>query len=584
MGADLSASFDQIMPIFTTGFWKVHSAVKKNSGEKVSLWLFDNQKMLDQNKQKTDNEKYLESCIYSIQQIRKLRHPHILKILEANENPKQIAFSAEPIHSCLVNERSLTTDEVEYIGKQLISALDFLHENANIAHLGISPTSIVLTEDLTLKLCSFNFSSSIIGESYKVFPKYGNWNPSPFLPDVNFSAPELTLNQTITKSADIFSFGVVLISLYMQRNLFTCKSPHEILRKLSDEYTLTIPNVTEPISKLLKSCISVSPETRPSIIQIESTLNSVQTKVYQYIDNILTKKPAEKFNFYKSLIRTLDIFSERMNRIKLMPLFMKETLEDERYCPVTIPLIFQIGSLYTKREFNNEILIPLYHFLTVTKPPEQMLAVFSVLNILLEKVEPERHYEVIFPIFQAALKPDTDIRIQNTAIAYLPLILKTINSSVIREVIIPKLCNLISESDNEDIIANSILTLSDCHMKVDPDTFAEISLPKITIAWGKFKSTEIADAIVSLLKKLDVTLEVSLQNIIPLASKILSSPNYLSQQSQKDLIEICQNTFANVIDERKLEKNNIDRKQKLQPKHTKNKPMALTNPSASNSI
>lgn len=555
MGADISSSFDQIQLQFITGYWRVHSAINKVTNENVSLWVFDYELINSKNRPKSEVDKSIASCIYSIQQIKKIHHPNILKIKEVNENPKKLAFSAEPINSCLLNEFNVPNDEIEYIGKQLISVLSFLHNDVGIALLGLSNKSIVLDKELTIKIWEFNFSSKIVGEYCKVFPKYGNWNPSIFLPDVNFAAPEVTLNDPITNAADIFSFGVIIASLYMNRNLFSAFSPQEIKRILTGEFRLTLHYASDKMCALIRQCLNLTPESRPTISQLDLSrpFNTIPIKVYQYISGMLTKTPADKFNFYRSLNNSLNLFSKRTLKNKFLPIFMDETLKDNRYGPVTIPLIFQIGSLYEKNEFYTKILVPLNNLLTIRNPPEMMVSVFTTLDILIDRISPEKHYEIIYPIFSSALKSN-EPKLQICAIGFLPKILKTLSPTVIKEDVIPKLTDFISDSDSDEIVAYSILTLSECLLKIDPELFTEITLPKLVSLWERLHSNTIASAIISIIEKLEIDSNLALQYAIPLASQMLLTPQYLTLQLQAKLVSFTQNIFTNLITERKLDK------------------------------
>ena len=153
--------------------------------------------------------------------------------------------------------------------------------------------------------------------------------------------------------------------------------------------TVSSSRCSDGMTKILKQCISGAPESRPSFSEIlkSDAFSSLQLKVFGYLDNILTKPPSDIFNFFKSLISSLKIFSPRMLRYKLMPVLLAQTTADNRFGPATIPLIFQIGSMYDRREFAADVLQPLGGLLTITRPPEMCLAVFSVIKILFDRDE-----------------------------------------------------------------------------------------------------------------------------------------------------------------------------------------------------
>ena len=564
MGNDISSNYDSITPIFIAGFWKVHSAVHKSTGELTSLWVLDDQILQEKCKNKGEHSKYIESCLYSIQQIRKLHHPKILKISEVNENPKQLAFSAEPVDSCLINEVNLEPDEVEYIASQLASAIFFLHHNAKIAHLNISPNSIIFTKALSLKLCGFNFSCNITGDSYKVFPRFSEWQMLPTLPDINFSAPEMVTNKTMTQSCDIFSFACVVASAYLKRHLFSFTTANEMIRTLNNAMAVVPAGATDSMRALLQNCLKINPEVRPTIDDIlnSEAMNTLHLKVYNYMDVFLTKSQAEKFNFFKSLLPSLNLFSSRMLRYKFLPIFMNETISDSRFGPATIPLIFQIGAFFDRRDFMNTLFSPLSHLLTMVKPPEMLLSVFSVMKILLDRIDKEKHFELLYPIYTAALQ-SSDPRLHSTAVNYLPMIIKTLNTSILKSSLIPKIGEFIKVSQDPVTVSNCISVLESCLNRIDHDTFCEIALPLLIESWKRLSSDILAKTIIGILDQLNPTeMEAKLLYIIPLASLMLTNTS-LESSIQLKLVNISQNIYMQLITERGLQEGNIIQQQNL---------------------
>ena len=553
MGADISANYDLIAPIFIAGFWKVHTAISKTTGQPVSLWVLDNDALTMKCKIKTDRDNYIQTCIYSVQTMRKMRHPQILQVHEFNENPRQLAFAAEPVDCCLINETNLSGDEIEYIADQLASVLNFMHVNARTAHLGLSPAAICLTKSLCVKLCAFNFCCPISGDIGKVFPKYGDWTNSICCPLLDFSAPELTQNKSPTAMCDVFSFGAVVTGMYLKRQLFACGTTSEMSRIVMGGITIAPSGCPAPMCQLLKMCISGVPESRPTFeVMLKSdAFSSLQLKVYRYLDTILTRPQAHKFNFFKSLISSLKIFSPRMLRFKFMPILMSETLAENRFGPVTIPLIFQIASMYDRREFTNDVLKPLWNLLTTTYPPEMCLAVFSVMKIILDRVDPERHYDVVFPIFQAAIQSN-DSRLQLVAIRYIPLLVITVPSSCIRTSILPKLTEILASSNDQEIVCKTITCFVECLDRIDHDSFAEIVLPKVQYAWRRMHSPQMGQSVASMVEKMKPSLEVTMKYLVPAISEIISVAG-VDPVTQLKLAKMGKAAFDRIMTERKLE-------------------------------
>jgi SCY1-like protein 2 len=49
--------------------------------------------------------------------------------------------------------------QIKIMMMQLVEAVQFIHQNANIIHRNIEPTSIYMTSEGKWKICGFNFAS-----------------------------------------------------------------------------------------------------------------------------------------------------------------------------------------------------------------------------------------------------------------------------------------------------------------------------------------------------------------------------------------------------------------------------------------
>ncbi|OHS94104.1 hypothetical protein TRFO_11376 [Tritrichomonas foetus] len=193
MGSGISGNYDEITPIFTLGYWKVHSALTKEKHEAVSLWLLDFDRIKADAKSRSERNKYIESCLYSIQTMKQLDHPNILKILVANENLSDLAFAAEPVAFSLENNLNYSNDEVYYICDQLSNLASYLSNEKNLVSFHFYPGSFAFTSKFILKLCLFNFTSVIIGQQGQTVPRQ-IWSKSKLGSPLNYTAPEYSNN------------------------------------------------------------------------------------------------------------------------------------------------------------------------------------------------------------------------------------------------------------------------------------------------------------------------------------------------------------------------------------------------------
>lgn len=82
--------------------WKIYDAVKKSTNQKASIFVLE-KKYLEQYSRK-DRELILDSLKKSVQQLTRLRHPHVLKVEHPLEESRDcLAFATEPVFCSLSN-------------------------------------------------------------------------------------------------------------------------------------------------------------------------------------------------------------------------------------------------------------------------------------------------------------------------------------------------------------------------------------------------------------------------------------------------------------------------------------------------
>jgi SCY1-like protein 2 len=223
--------------------WKLFNAVTKPKkktdppGKQVTIFLFDKDELKQVDRK--DHEALLNILRNDIKQLKTLHHPHILRVIDTfDENRKLLGFVTERVFCSLSNafkdfrnlpfsnvspelrQFTLSQFELTYGISHLTEALAFLHKEANIAHLGISPESIFIMPDGAWKLGGFGFATALqIGQKTEC-PWYTHANQGQankrytLEPDLSHAAPELTGGTHMYgHSADIFSLGVVAVEI-----------------------------------------------------------------------------------------------------------------------------------------------------------------------------------------------------------------------------------------------------------------------------------------------------------------------------------------------------------------------------------
>jgi SCY1-like protein 2 len=369
MGADLSEGYDHVQPSFDSGFWKVHSARNKTTRLPESLWLLDRRAIRHSVKSGHEVEEYLARITRSVLAIRKIHHPNILKINEISDFSKKIAFASEPVEGSLASDKFLTTDDIIYVGDQVIHALEFLHEKAELIHLSLSPDSVCVNKALEAKICSFMYATPI--SSLTDLPPFKG--PSPLSQILWYAPPERVQDKGISTSSDVFAWAAVFLEVLNKHPFYNATSIDDHLKQI-EETPANFPTLcAEEMGELFKACLARDSSARPSISQIIRSKAFLQLSVrtIRQFDALPTRPPAEKWDFYKGFRPLIRIFSDRMLQFKIAPFLISELLNDVRFGSLLVPVLFTIGKRFSRDVYLSVILIPV-------KPPQYS---YSHLNV-----------------------------------------------------------------------------------------------------------------------------------------------------------------------------------------------------------
>ena len=527
MGTQISANYDNVQVITTADLWTIHSATSHVSKEKVCLWVIDVQKLKERYKKKAVRFRYLDVIISSLQQMRKYRHPRILKILEIAEKKPEIGFSSEPFDKSISSQISdLHPMDVAYISYQVAEVLAFLGNEARIVHLGISPPAILLDDQLSIKLTHFEWCSPIDSQG-KVTPSQTYDQFYDEFSDNYAKAPEmLKKGSNITYEADIFLFGMFVYEAFTGHKFYDSDDPDTILTTIATKHAQIKGESKIPADflPLLDACLNPDPTERPSITAVlqHPAYQSMQLKSLRYIDIMLTKNPSDKFAFYKGLSKKIDEFSPSIQRIKLLPTFVNECIADVRFAPILLGAIFQISVNFTTDEFMELIWRKLSVLSTVVSPPEVSIGLLRNLWILLEKVDKRLHKDYVYPIIFSALNAQ-EPRIHNEVLKHIDKVIAEMNEETLRSLILPRLFDLAMNSSNLSVSSASILCISKSIKRMDNESFCAEFIPKFLQIWRKYSNPTIAEPILDVFFNLNVSLDVAMLRSLPLACEITAN-------------------------------------------------------------
>ena len=176
-----------------------------------------------------------------------------------------------------------------FIASRVCRALQYVFEQARIAHRDISPSNIMMTSEGTVKLIDFGIATRRgVRESYLA------GKPA-------YMAPEMVAEQRADHRSDIFSLGTVLYEVLTGARLFPGDTASEVLERVA---TGPIPSSRE-------------------------TNDAVPEKVDAILGRALKREPKERFDSAADMGESCEHF-----------------LYDKGYGPTNLTLKHYLGSLF----------------------------------------------------------------------------------------------------------------------------------------------------------------------------------------------------------------------------------------------
>ncbi|CAG9794611.1 unnamed protein product [Diatraea saccharalis] len=200
--------------IGTGNFAVVKLATHVITKTKVAIKIIDKSRLDEDNLKKTFRE---------IAIMKRLRHPHIVRLYQVMESTYTIYLVTEyapngEIFDHLVSRGRMPESEAARAFAQMVAAVGYCHANG-VVHRDLKAENLLLDRDMNIKLADFGFSNE-----YSAGSPLATWCGSP-----PYAAPELFEGRRYDgPKADIWSLGVVLYVLVCGALPFDGGTLHEL--------------------------------------------------------------------------------------------------------------------------------------------------------------------------------------------------------------------------------------------------------------------------------------------------------------------------------------------------------------------
>jgi MAP/microtubule affinity-regulating kinase len=235
----------------------VHIGMHKPTLARVAFKMYD--------KKNITSEQRMANINREIQNLAKLKHPNIVRLLDSYENQTHIILALEYVDGISLStylknraDRILPEFEAKFLFKQIVSGIAYCHK-LGVVHRDIKLDNIIVSNKKTVKILDFGFSNAVSAcRKVKIYcgtPAY--------------MAPELLSHEEIEgEPTDVWALGVVLYAMLCGTLPFKGSCREELFDSIR-EGKYTIPSyLSSKAAQLIAKMLSLNIRQRPTAANI----------------------------------------------------------------------------------------------------------------------------------------------------------------------------------------------------------------------------------------------------------------------------------------------------------------------------
>ncbi|CAN6652871.1 hypothetical protein TRVA0_026S00782 [Trichomonascus vanleenenianus] len=522
---------------FRAGPWSVYSGKRKSSGEAVSIFMFD-KKALQHAIAASGIDRSSVNDVYDrlkreANALAKIRHPSIVKIIEPLEDGRSsMMFVTEPLSACLkglidrsgggggINDGDLDELVIQKGLLQITEGLQFLHNNANLVHLDIQPSSILIDAKGDWKLGGLGFIQNYKEQSNDFFiSQYDPRLPGFIQINLDFSAPELVLDRRLEPGNDVFSLGCLIICIYIQRPPFrTNNNPSTYKSELASiSRILRDQKIPQYLSGILPRLITRNAIERITLEDLKHSefFDNPLIRTINFLNDFPAKLLSEKKTFLNGLQSILPQFPKSVLQRKILQSLIEDIEKEPNILYLILQNVFAIGKDMSQLGFTEKILpalakvknefgcqlaihdnlevltsrlsdneftesiLPIVINMLATAPAENQASLLTKINIIASKLDFITMKNEVFPVIGTVFGKTTSLSVKLEAVkAFRVLIeLKTLDKFAVTEKLLPLLSAMKTREPKILLASLDVYTL--IADMVDIDVAAKTLIPNL---------------------------------------------------------------------------------------------------------
>ncbi|KZT32860.1 ARM repeat-containing protein [Sistotremastrum suecicum HHB10207 ss-3] len=440
---------EKIPEFEANNIWTLHDGIKKDDSTPISIFTFEGNTPQKKN--------LLPLAKNALRKLRTLRHPDVLKFIDAVETDNTIYIATERITPFSVavqsmsNKSSKETEEWLVWGLQRIStALAFINESASSTHGSLRVESVFVSQSGEWKLGGFEVLSNAKDDLSVLYTMGG------LMPNANSSAcPEVrksgwsSLKEGAPASADAYSLGLLLYSMFNPTfpPPATLEPPHPPPTQSSAG---SIPSYLYPSYKKL---LHPSPKPRMTPGQFLDLgmgkvpcdhpgffINNKLVKICAELDNFALASESDKAALLKALKENASSFPTSFATRRILPSIITALEYGGPSAPLIFPLVLQLGKSLSPSDYTSTIITPILKLFALPDRGVRM-ALLDALPEYADKLDNKAVADKIWPHLQTGFT-DTVAVIREATVKSIGLVSSKLSDRILNNELLRHLAKM----------------------------------------------------------------------------------------------------------------------------------------------
>ncbi|KAL2178047.1 armadillo-type protein [Thermothelomyces heterothallicus CBS 202.75] len=401
--------------------WTLYNGTRREDGSNCSIFSFDI----------TANRSALPLAKNALKKLRTLRHPGVIRVLDAVETDTYIYIATERLVPLRwhVKRKSLAPETAKWGLYNIARTIKFINEEASSVHGSLKVASVYTTESGEWKLGGFDVLSNVKDEEAVIYT-YGSLVPD----SGRYTPPELAksgwdaLKRSPHSSVDAYQFGALIFEVF--NGTFN-----------GGDQAGQTKNIPPSMHASYKRLTNANPKARLSVAHLleqgrrsGSFFDSPLIKLTDGIENLGVKSEEEREAFLDDLEQLTDDFPEDFFKMKVLPELLK-SVEFGNGGPKAFGIVMKIATKLSPEDFDSKmtpVLIRLFG------NPDRAIRVCLLDNLplMIDRLSQKIVNDKIFPQIVTGFTDVAPVVREQTLKSVLSLITKlsdrTINGELLR--------------------------------------------------------------------------------------------------------------------------------------------------------